>query len=180
MYETERSTGGGIAPFSLSRPNHQRASAMPGRQPAAPASGATRRVSVAMERRIWRGVVPMARSRANARARWPTERATVPAAVNAATVAAIPPKDPPSPVRSSLAPASEPSSAAPRSSPVWTSALAPSAWATWALRVPSATPDLGSTAMASMRPGCPETRTASESASQAVGCGCVAVVPETR
>ena len=51
-YETDRPTASGIAPLSLSCPNHQRARAIPGRQPITPARGATSRVSVAMERRI--------------------------------------------------------------------------------------------------------------------------------
>ena len=100
----------GSRPCPPSWPNHQRASATPGRQPARPASGATSSASVATVRRICRGVAPMARSRAISRARWPTASATVPAAVKTATAVAMPPKEPPMAMSISLAPAS----AAPR------------------------------------------------------------------
>lgn len=53
--------------------------------------------SEATARRICRGVAPTARSSANSRARWETDSATVPAAVKTATMAAMPPKEPPIP-----------------------------------------------------------------------------------
>ena len=48
-------------------------------------------------------VAPTALSRANSRARWATDRATVPAAVRIATMVAMPPKEPPIPKRVCLA-----------------------------------------------------------------------------
>lgn len=77
IHETCRSTASGMAPRSFSCPNHQRASAIPGRHPTSPASGATSSASAATARRICRGVAPTARSSANSRVRWPTDRATV-------------------------------------------------------------------------------------------------------
>lgn len=49
------------------------------------------------------GVAPTARSSANSRARWDTDRATVPAAVKIATMVAMPPKEPPIPKSVSFA-----------------------------------------------------------------------------
>ncbi len=101
--DTCRSTACGTAPRSFSSPNHQCASPIPGRQPRIPASGAMSSASEATARRTCRGVAPTARSSANSRARWDTDRATVPAAVRTATMAAMPPKEPPMPNRVTLA-----------------------------------------------------------------------------
>ncbi len=169
-------TPSGTAPLSRSCPNHHVARASPGRQPRASRAWASRSASVAMERRSWRGVVPMARSRANSRERWLTESATVPAAVNTATRAAMPPKEPPSATRSSLAAGRAAPSARLRSSPVRTSAAPRRARSTWAASVPGSVPGAGRTAMASTVRGWPERARAWASVNQTPG---VPVVPET-
>ncbi len=176
--ETCSSTLCGTAPRSCNCPNHQWASPMPGRQPTIPASGATSSASEATARRICRGVAPMARSRANSRARCPTESATVPAAVKTATIAAMPPKEPPIPKSVTLAYPRPGSSTPPRSSPVliWTPEPA-RACRTASARASVSVPCSASTATASTVPGCPASVPARSSANQARGPGSRAVSP---
>ena len=113
-------------------------------------------------RRSWPGVVPIARSSAISRCRCWTDRPSVLATTNMATMIASPPNTPASTIRFSLRCPASGNSAIPRSSPVSVTIGAPrSASATRWRSASVSTPDCATTPIASIRSWCPDSAAAS-------------------